>query len=116
MKFFAPTELPIHIALTSGHTAIVVKEGAELPPIFHREAIARGALVEQGSGDADLRAAQMTRALTIRDALIAARDSNAEDAFNKDGSPDLRKLIAKVGFQVSREEVAAIWAEVTEDA
>lgn len=72
--------------------------------------------MEPGTGDADLRAAQMTRELTIRDALIAARGSNAEDAFNKDGSPDLRKLIAKVGFQVSREEVDAIWAEVTEDA
>lgn len=116
MKFFAPTEQPLHIALTSGHTAIVVKEGTDLPAIFHREAMARGALMEAGSGDADLRALQMTRTLTIRDALVAARDSNAEDAFNKDGSPDLRKLIAKVGFQVSREEVDAIWAEVAEDA
>lgn len=114
MKFFAPTEQPIHVALTSGHTAVVTQDGTELPKAFHLAAIERGAHAE--GGDNELRAVQMTRELTIREALVAARDSNSPDAFNKDGTPDLRKLIAKLGFQVSREEADAIWAEVTESA
>lgn len=116
MKFYAPTEQPIHVALTSGHTAVVTQDGTELPKAFHLAAIERGAHMEGGAGESELRAVQMTRELTIREALVAARDSNSPDAFNKDGTPDLRKLVAKLGFQVSREEADAIWAEVTEDA
>jgi len=116
MNFFSPTDEPIHVSLTSGHTALVTADGTELHEMFQREAVARGAILKDGDAAGDLRAQQLTRTLTIRDALIAARDGNSQDAFNKDGTPDLRKLIAKIGFPVAREEVDALWAEITEAA
>jgi hypothetical protein len=41
-----PGEGPVHLALTSGHTAVVEEGGTELPPHFHREAIAKGCYPE----------------------------------------------------------------------
>jgi hypothetical protein len=113
MKFFSPTDEPIHVSLTSGHTAVVTAEGTELTEMFQREAVARGAILKDGDAAGDLRAQQLTRTLTIREALIAARDGNSQDAFKQDGTPDLRKLIGKLGFPVAREEADALWAEIT---
>lgn len=116
MKFYAPSEQPIHVALTTGHTAVITQEGTDLEPAFHREAIARGAVLEAGSGTSDLQSQQMVRTRTIIETLEAARDSNSQELFTKDGRPDLRKLIGKLGFTVTREEVDAHWAEITADA
>ena len=44
MKFRSPTEEPIHVSLVTGHTALVTAEGVELDPMFHREAISKGAI------------------------------------------------------------------------
>ena len=44
MKFRSPSDQPIHIALTTGHTAVVPPDGVELDPMFHKEASARGAV------------------------------------------------------------------------
>ena len=41
MKFRSPTDAAVHIALTSGHTAVVGPDPVELDARWHRVAIAR---------------------------------------------------------------------------
>lgn len=113
MKFQAPTAEPIHVALTSGHTAVVTHEGTDLDEAFCREAIQRGALpVDENAGPA-LKAQAMDRHYAIRDALVAMQRGGDKEDFTKDGKPDLRKLNARVGFPVPREEADLQWSEIT---
>ena len=113
MKFRSTTGADIHIALTSGQTALITAEPTELDKVFHKEAIARGALPEGVEPDADTQNTGFNRKETITNTLTAMLDGEDEDDFKQDGTPDLRKVIAKVGFKVSREEVDAAWAEIT---
>lgn len=117
VKFRSPTGELIHVALTSGHTAVVTPEGNELPAIFHKEAIARGAEPMTGAVPAQAPVApQFDRKQVIADAIQAALDGSEEADFTKDGKPDLRRLNARLGFQAAREEVDAIWVELTKPA
>lgn len=119
MKFRSPTEEPIHISLTTGHTALVTHEGVELEPMFHREAVAKGAIPATMSPeqalmlDAKSEAPQFDRAARIESTLKAMLDGDNEGDFNKDGKPDLRTVNAKLGFQASRSEVDAVWEKVS---
>jgi hypothetical protein len=119
MKFRSPTEEPIHVSLVTGHTALVTAEGVELEPMFHREAVAKGAIPATMSPeqalmlDAKSEAPQFDRAARIESTLKAMLDGDNEGDFNKDGKPDLRAVNAKLGFQASRSEVDAVWAEVS---
>lgn len=119
MKFRSPTDEPIHVSLTTGHTALVTQEGVELDPMFHREAIAKGAIPgsltpEQALMlDAKPEAPQFDRAEHIAKVLKAMLDGDNEGDFNKDGKPDLRAVNAKLGFQASRSEVDAVWEKVS---
>lgn len=119
MKFRSPTEEPIHVSLVTGHTALVTMEGVELDPMFHREAISKGAIPgsltpEQALMlDAKPEAPQFDRKGTIVKVLKAMLDGNDEGDFNADGKPDLRKVNARLGFQASRSEVDAAWNEVS---
>lgn len=119
MKFRSPTEEAIHVSLVTGHTALIPMEGVELDPMFHREAIAKGAIPgsltpEQALMlDAKPEAPQFDRADHIAKVLKAMLDGDNEGDFNKDGKPDLRAVNAKLGFQASRSEVDAVWAEVS---
>jgi hypothetical protein len=118
MKFKAPTEHPVHIALTSGHTCAIPgindePAGVEIDPMFHREAIARGAepsgvpvmTHKPGSGP--------TRTDVITKTLQAMLDGSDEGDFKKDGTPDLNAVSRRCGFKVQREEVDAIYKELT---
>lgn len=122
MKFRSPTDEPIHVSLTTGHTALVTAEGVELDPMFHREAISKGAIPgsltpEQALMlDAKPEAPQFDRADHIGKVLKAMLDGDNEGDFNKDGKPDLRAVNAKLGFQASRSEVDSVWAEVSAKA
>ena len=119
MKFRSPTDEPIHVSLTTGHTALVTPEGVELDPMFHREAIAKGAIPgsltpEQALMlDAKPEAPQFDRADHIAKVLKSMLDGDQEGDFNKDGKPDLRAVNAKLGFQASRSEVDAVWEKVS---
>ena len=48
MKFRSPTGAPVHLALTSGHTAVVGPHPVELDARWHRVAIARGCAPVRG--------------------------------------------------------------------
>lgn len=113
MKFRSPTDEPLHIGLTSGHAAVITPEGMELDKIFHREAISRGALPGAAELDTTEQKPAFDRKEVITTAINGMLDGGSEDDFTNDGTPNLRKLTAKVGFQVAREEADAIWDEIS---
>lgn len=116
MKFRSPTDEPLHISLTSGHTAVVTVEGNELEPMFRREAIARGALTGEDVAPILGDGAPFDRKQVIADAINAMMDGDNEEDFNADGKPALRRLSARAGFQVEREEADSIFEELTKAA
>jgi len=112
MKFRSPTDDAIHVALTNGMTANITPEGVELDPMFHREAIARGAL----PAGIDAPPPGMTdpafnRKEVIAKVLQTMLDGSDPDDFKKDGTPDLRRVSRLAGFAVQRDEAEAAWAE-----
>lgn len=116
MKLRSPTGQPLSIGLTSGHTLVIPADdaGVDVPPMFRREALSRGAVVPGEVIDAGVTGQSgFDRAEVIRGALNDMLDGSQDGDFTKDGKPDLRKLHARLGFQASREEVDAIWAEVS---
>ncbi|MBV7428056.1 MULTISPECIES: hypothetical protein [unclassified Acidovorax] len=111
MKFRSPSDQPIHVALTTGHTASIPPEGVELDPMFHREASARGAVAFD-----DTTTIVMTpdvRKAAISAALKGMLDGAAEGDFTAEGKPNLLRLKAAVGFSVSRDEADAVFTELT---
>lgn len=114
MKFRSPTAAPLHVALTTGHTCVVPPEGIELDQIFHREAISRGAIPGSITGEEKQAIATgFDRKALIASAMNAMLDGGDEKDFNTDGKPNLREVNSRIGFQASREEVDAVWAEVS---
>ncbi len=114
MKFRSTTGEDIHIALTTGHTAVIGKELAELDKIFHKEAIARGALPEGVDDEDDGKGKGFDRAAKIVEILTAMVNGNTEGDFNGDGRPALKRVNERLGFTATREEVDAAWAIVSE--
>ena len=111
MKFRSPSDQPIHVALTTGHTASIPPDGVELDPMFHKEASARGAVAFD-----DVSSFVMTpevRKAAISAALTGMLDGKAEGDFTAEGKPNLLRLKAAVGFAVTREEADAIFTELT---
>jgi hypothetical protein len=111
MKFRSPSDQPIHIALTTGHTAVVTPDGGELDPMFHKEASARGAV--QFDDSTTIVMTPDVRKAAISAALKGMLDGAAEDDFTAEGKPNLNRLKAKTGFAVTREEADAVFVELT---
>ncbi len=116
MKFRSTTGQPVHLALTSGHTAVVTTEGNELDSVFHRTAIANGCLPEGVSSDVPDPGAEPTRKEIIVGAMNAMLDGKDEKDFNNDGKINLGRLNARLGFTIARDEADAIFEEITADA
>lgn len=115
MKFRSPTELDLHVALTSGHTLVIAAddEGTEVPTIFHRQAIARGAVLVDG-GTAEVRTQIYNRQLELQEVLQQMIAEGDKANFTADGKPNLMKLKAKAGFEVTRAEADAAFASISE--
>ena len=113
MKFKSPSDEPMHIALTSGHSIVIEPDGTEVPAIFQKEAVARGAFPVGIDEAAPLAGQSFDRAKVIKDAMNQMLDGDDEENFTKDGKPDLRKLNALVGFSVPRSEADKLFEEVT---
>lgn len=114
MKFRSTTGEPIHIAMTTGHTAVVGTELTELDKIFHKEAIARGALPEGVDDDSEEVGKGFDRAAKIVEVLTAMVNGSTEGDFNNDGRPALKRVNERLGFTATREEVDAAWVTVSE--
>jgi hypothetical protein len=113
MRFKSPDGKNVHIALVTGHTAVVGADYAELDPRFHREAIARGC-IPFGTAEEEPAAegASFDRRQVILDAINAMLDGAEDGDFTGDGKPDVRRLSAKCGFTIDRSERDALWAEI----
>lgn len=113
MKFFSPTDEKVHIALTTGHTAVITADGSELDKRFHKEAIARGCLPEGVEADKPAENTSFDRKAIIEKTLQSMVDGSDEKDFKADGTPNLKQVSTKAGFMVDRTEVEAIWSEMT---
>ena len=113
IKFRAPGSDPLHVSLTSGYTMVVpaTPEGIEVPQMFQREAMVRGAVLAEG-GTAEVKTQILARQLTIQEALQAMIAGGNKDDFTGDGKPNLVRLKAVTGFPVSREEADQVFAEL----
>ena len=114
MKFRSPSDQPIHIALTTGHTAVIPPEGLVLDKMFHKEASARGAVAYDDNTTILLSPDDRKAAIAL--ALTAMLDGKAEDDFTAEGKPNLNRLKARLGFAVTREEADATFTELTAKA
>lgn len=118
MKFFPPAgRSNLHLALTSGHTLLIEEGGTEVPPLFHRAAIAAFCRIKNEPANATVKAAQpaFDREQVILNAINDMLDGNAEGDFTADGKPDLRALIKRVGFPLTRDERDKAWAKSSAD-
>jgi hypothetical protein len=113
VKLYYPKEGDLHIGLTNGHTFVVPSDaaGAEVPKMFRKEAIARGAL-PVGMTEDDDAPNTFDRERAIFTALEQMMNGDEEGAFTTSGLPNLNALAKKVGFTVDRAEMARIWEKV----
>lgn len=113
MKFRSPTDEPVHIALTSGHTAVVGPVPVELESRFHRHALMKGCLPEgvQAPKPEEVEPL-LDRQQKIREAINAMLEGNETGAFDGDGKPNAEMVSAKVGFTISAAERDKAWADL----
>jgi hypothetical protein len=109
VKFRSPGHEPVPIALTSGHTMVITKDGTETPPQFRREALARGCLPADMNLPAGNGKPEPTKAELIAAAIEKLLDGDEKDAFGTDGKPSVKALSAAAGFNVSSFERDAAW-------
>lgn len=111
MKFYPPKgRASAHIALVSGHTAVVEQEGSEIDARFYREAIAMGCVphgaADEDSADGDAGFDRSRHLLAVINEMVAAADPKEFDAS---GKPALRAVVRRAGFTVSSSERDAAW-------
>ena len=112
MKFRSTSDQPLHVALTSGHTALITPEGTDVDAMFLREAVARGAVPMDADVSASTQTQMLSRQLSIKEALNTMLNGADKDDFTADGKPNLVRLKAKAGFAVTREEADTVFAEL----
>lgn len=107
-----------HISLRSGHSCCVYnvspkdgEPGTVIPLRFHEAAIARGCrLVGLGGHQAPESSGQGKLEL-IRKAIEVIVERNAADDLDGTGRPTMKALKAQAGFNVTKGEADAAWAE-----
>lgn len=110
MRFKSPTDTPVQVVLLSGHCAVIGNEWRELPPILHQEAFRKGCISDNMS-ESDI-AARVESATPGRsnhdilvDAIRAMMDAPEPGDVTAADLPNLKKLSARVGWSVNREEM-----------
>lgn len=116
MKFRSPTEHPVQLALTTGHTCVIGVEMTEVDKKFHRMAIMQGCLPE----GVEPEQIATENAPSKDDMILAAvrqiaQAGDHEDALG-DGRPKVEAVSKLAGFTVSAADRDAAWAVVTDDA
>lgn len=129
MKFRSRSdEQVIRLASTSGHIVLVGKEFVEVPEHMESQAYAEGCVSEalyksiraDMEKDAAAQAALVGGALTaeqkhqaIKAAIGAMLDGKDEGSFTTAGLPNMNVLAKQCGFQLTKDEMEAAWAEVS---
>lgn len=111
MKFRSPSDEPVYVSLTNGHSAVIGTEFRELPDILHRKALEEGCItdnMDEATIKARTEIAQPGK--SNHEILIEAIEDMSKDAQDGDfvastGLPNLKKLAKRVGWNVSREEM-----------
>jgi len=112
MKFKAPGDKPISVALLSGDTICIPPEGREVPPRFRKAALAAGCIVVGVDVEPPKENREPTKGEIIRAAIEKMLDSDEEGAFGADGKPSVKVLSRECGFNVSAAERDEAWAAV----
>jgi len=115
MKFKSPTDLPIRIASTSGHVALIGPEWQEIPTSLHHEAILSGCETDQKfktqesnqGGNTDKSENDL-----ITDALVKMLERDQEDDFTNSGMPNMNIVRGIAGFNASKEDVYGIFGDL----
>lgn len=117
----------IRIASTSGHICLVGSEFVEVPDHMEPDAYAAGCVSEalynsikaDMEKDAAAKAALVGGVLTDEQKKIAIKraiqemlDGNEDGNFTTTGLPNMKVLVKKTGFPVSKEEMEAIWETI----
>lgn len=122
LKFRAPDDKDeVHVTSTTGHAVRVGKEWREIPAILHKDAIAQGCItsnMEPESIAAALKntSPQFSAADEIRKGITGMLEEGDPTFFTKDKVPNLKILSSRVGFNVDREQMQSVWAEMQKEA
>jgi len=122
MNFRSPTDAPVHLALLTGHTAVVTREWAPLDPIFHAKAFERRCECDArevlAPKDIPVEAAEVSsgRYASIddhyREALRTMLERSEEGDFTNDGLPNIKAVSKVVGFGAVKEDVLRVYREM----
>ena len=127
MKLYSPTDTGVHVALLSGHTTYITKEGTNVDKKFVSQALTLGCLTEPAGSypiedddsdeaiaeaQPDTEQTEIERTNAITDAINVMLNGSEDGDFNADGRPNLKKLNAKLGFKASKEEVEVIFSSL----
>jgi hypothetical protein len=125
LMFKSPTGEEIFLSLQPMYSVNIGSEWVEVPAMFHRMAMAHGCIRNDMSADAiklmeDGSNIEQTTNESHEDIILAAlkamvADDNDDD-FTSNGYPDLRKLRARTGFGVDRDDMLRIWEQMKADA
>lgn len=126
----------IRLASTSGHICLIGQEFVDVPEHMEADAYANGCVSEElynsikadlakgalaGDGGADAKVilpggatmpTTVDRSLAIRTQIDAMLSGNEDGSFTAAGLPNLKILSSKCGFQVSKEEMEPVWAQI----
>ena len=116
MKLRAPSDEPVHVGLTTGHTLLISSEGTEVDAMFVRAALKAGAMPMGDAPQWETQQQAEVRLGDIHDALEGSMRGIQPSLLGSDGKPDMRKLITKLGFNVHQSEVNAVWKGLQEAA
>jgi hypothetical protein len=117
IQFKSPSENVIHVATRQGHAARVGPEWRDLPPILHKEAIAAGCITSNmtqesieavHAGDSGV----VSHGDQLKNAIVAMVDGSDPEDFTAQGVPNLKRLSARTGFNVDRDEMLAVWNDL----
>lgn len=110
MKFKAPGDTPIYVALLSGHCAVIGSEWRELPPNLHRKALEEGCITDNmdkatlAAKTEAAKPAPSNHEILIR--VIKDMMANPKEGdFTAADLPNMKVLVKKAGWNVSKEEM-----------
>ncbi len=120
MKFTSPTNEDIQINLDNGYSGTVFAgRYEELHPMFHREALMAGAIVEGLEDSLTASSPDGSTEIGRADAIISALremvESGNPDDFTQSGQPKIGKVRELVGLGIDREEMMSAWMIVSSE-